>query len=51
VNDAYAGKGLGKKLVKAGVDFAREHKMKILPYCPYAKKIFSITPEYGDVLF
>lgn len=51
VNDEYAGKGLGKKLVKAGVDFAREHKMKILPYCPYAKKIFSITPAYADVLF
>ena len=51
VDDEYAGKGLGKKLVKAGVDFARENKMKILPSCPYAKKIFSITPEYGDVLF
>ena len=51
VNEAYEGKGLGKQLVKAGVEYAREHKMKILPYCPFAKKIFAMTPEFGDVLF
>jgi predicted GNAT family acetyltransferase len=39
------------KLVIDGVEYAREHKMKILPYCPYAKKIFAITPEFADVLF
>jgi predicted GNAT family acetyltransferase len=51
VNEAYEGKGLGRQLVKAGVEFARENKMKILPLCPYAKKIFDITPEFVDVLF
>ena len=51
VNEAYEGKGLGRQLVKAGVVFARENKMKILPFCPYAKKIFDITPEFADVLF
>ncbi|WP_259070094.1 GNAT family N-acetyltransferase [Mucilaginibacter sp. X4EP1] len=51
VNEAYEGKGLGRKLVKAGVDYAREQHIKILPLCPFAKKIFSITPDYADVLF
>lgn len=45
------GKGLGKLLVKAAVDFAREKGMKIMPLCPYAKGVFDKTPEYGDVLF
>ncbi|ASU33007.1 GNAT family N-acetyltransferase [Mucilaginibacter xinganensis] len=51
VDEAYEGKGLGRQLVKAGVTYAREHEMKILPYCPFAKKIFEMTPEYADVLF
>lgn len=51
VNEEYEGKGLGRQLVKAGVEYAREHQMKILPLCPYARKIFDITPAYADVLF
>ncbi|MDF2431934.1 MAG: uncharacterized protein JWP44_1565 [Mucilaginibacter sp.] len=51
VDEAYEGKGLGKQLVKAGVEYAREHQMKILPLCPYAKKIINMTPDFADVLF
>ena len=51
VDEAYEGKGLGLRLVKAGVEYAREHQMKILPICPFAKKIFSVTPAFADVLF
>ena len=51
VNEAYEGKGFGRQLVKAGVEYAREHQMKILPLCPFAKKVFAITPEFADVLF
>jgi uncharacterized protein len=51
VNEEYEGKGLGMQLVKAGVAYARENNMKILPLCPFAKKIFDITPAFGDVLF
>jgi len=51
VNQEYEGKGLGLQLVRAGVEYAREHHIKILPTCPFAKKIFEITPEFGDVLF
>ena len=50
VDDAYEGRGLGRQLVKAGVQYARENNLKILPLCPFAKKIFEITPEFADVL-
>ena len=50
VDEAYEGKGYGRQLVKAGVAFARENKMKIVPQCPFAKKVFDITPEFADVL-
>lgn len=51
VSDDYAGQGLGKQLVKAGVEYARENHIKIQPLCPFAKKIFDMTPEFADVLF
>jgi len=51
VNKEYEGKGLGLQLVKAGVAFARENHMKIVPLCPFAKKIFDTTPAFADVLF
>jgi predicted GNAT family acetyltransferase len=44
------GKGVGKQLVAAAVDFARKNKMKIVPACSFAKSVFSRTPEYQDVL-
>ena len=51
VEEVYRRKGLGLRLVKAGVAYARENNLKILPLCPFAKKIFDITPAFADVLF
>jgi len=51
VNEEYEGRGLGLRLVKAGVAYARENHLKILPLCPFAKKMFDITPAFADVLF
>ena len=51
VKEAYGGKGLGLQLVTAGVAYAREQHLKILPLCPFAKKVFDRTPELADVLF
>jgi len=45
------GKGLGKILVQAAVDYARANNFKIMPLCPFAKKVFDKTPEYADVRF
>lgn len=50
VNEGGEGKGLGKKLVHAAVEFAREKGHTILPLCPFAKSVFDKTPEYADVL-
>jgi len=44
------GQGLGKKLVKAGVESARQKDLKIMPLCPFAKAIIQKTPEFQDVL-
>ncbi len=44
------GKGLGKKLVQKAVETAREKHWKIVPLCPFAKKVIDKTPEFQDVL-
>ncbi|MCH2450492.1 MAG: N-acetyltransferase [Gracilimonas sp.] len=50
VSDEGRGEGLGKKLVKEGVEFARKNDLKIMPLCPFAKAIIQKTPEFQDVL-
>jgi len=50
VSDALRGKGAGKQLVSAAVEFARKQNLKILPLCPFAKAIFDKTPAFKDVL-
>lgn len=51
VEEAYKGKTLGLQMVKSAVDYAREHNMKIMPLCPFAKKMFDKHPEFADVLW
>ena len=51
VNPSHEGKGLGKILVNAAVDFARKNNFKIVPLCPYAKRVLTKTDEYADILF
>ncbi len=50
VSDTLRGKGAGKQLVTAAVNYARENKITILPLCPFAKSVFDRTPEFADVL-
>lgn len=50
VNNAYEGKGFGRELIFAGVEYARKHQIKIIPLCPFAKSIFDNTPELANVL-
>lgn len=47
----FAGQGIGKELVAAAVDYARQEKIKVMPLCPFAKRVFDKTPDYADVLF
>lgn len=50
VEPAFSGQGIGRKLVMAGVEFARENGAKIIPLCPYAKSVFDRTEDIRDVL-
>ena len=50
VSPDFEGQGIGKSMVMAAVEFARENNIKILPLCPFAKSVFNKTPEIADVL-
>jgi len=50
VNPDFKGKNVGKNLVMAAVDYARENDIKIMPLCPFAKSVFDKTPDIQDVL-
>ena len=50
VPQEFSGKGIGKKLVMAAVDYVRENKIKIIPLCTYAKSVFDKDKEIHDVL-
>ena len=45
VDPAFGGKGLGKELVLATVEYAKEKDIKIKTSCPFAKKVFEKTKE------
>lgn len=40
------GKGIGKKLVLAAIDFAIEQKKKLMLYCSFAAKFVKEHPEF-----
>jgi len=50
VNPGNEGKGFGKKMVTAAVEYAREKNLKIIPLCPFAKSVFDKVEEFRDVL-
>ncbi len=50
VDYSLRGKGIGAKLVRAAVEWARQENVKLMPLCPYAKSVFDKTPDYSDVL-
>jgi predicted GNAT family acetyltransferase len=47
----FEGRGVGKRLVSHGVDWARENDQKLMPLCPFAKSVFDRTAEWQDVRF
>jgi uncharacterized protein len=51
VSDELRGKNVGYQLVNAAVEYARDHQIKIIPLCPFAKAVFEKKPEWGDVLW
>jgi predicted GNAT family acetyltransferase len=51
VNPDFSGKGVGKQLLLALVEFARKEQLKVIPLCPFAKSVFDKTEDIRDVLF
>jgi len=49
VEGSFSGRGLGKQLVMKAVEYARNNDLKILPLCPFAKKVFDKDDEIQDV--
>ena len=43
-------KGIGMELLNKAVAFAREKGVKIIPLCPFAKKMFDRKEEIRDTL-
>ncbi|HMG67132.1 MAG TPA: GNAT family N-acetyltransferase [Chitinophagaceae bacterium] len=50
VDDKLRGHNGGYQLVEAAVNYAREHNIKIIAWCPFAKKVFEKKPAWSDVL-
>ena len=50
VDDALRGRGAGRQLVQAAVEWARAENRRLLPLCPFARSVFEKTPEFADVL-
>jgi hypothetical protein len=44
------GKGLGAKLARAALDFARANHLRVVPLCPYVASYIRKHSEYQDLL-
>ena len=44
------GRGIGSKLVRAGLEFAREEHLRVVPQCPFVAWYIREHPEYAELL-
>lgn len=44
------GRGIGGRIVRAGLDFARAEALKVVPQCPFVGAYIERHPEYRDLL-
>lgn len=50
VRPDFQGKNIGKQMVMAAVDFARDQNIKIVPQCKFAQGLFDKDESIRDVL-
>ena len=44
------GKGIASSLAKYAFEWAKEHKKKVMVYCPYVAAFLKRHPEYNDLV-
>jgi predicted GNAT family acetyltransferase len=44
------GRGLGGQLVRAGLDYARENRLKVIPQCSFVAGYLGKHPEDQDLV-
>jgi hypothetical protein len=42
------GQGYGAALVRAAVEYARQHHLRVVPICPFARAYLRRHPDYAD---
>jgi predicted GNAT family acetyltransferase len=44
------GRGIGTALVKAGLDYATEQDLRVVPQCPFVADFISLHPQYQSIV-
>ncbi|HSU16305.1 GNAT family N-acetyltransferase [Longimicrobium sp.] len=50
VPEALEGQGIGGRLVRAAMDYAREAGEKVVPFCPFARVWLERHQDYADLV-
>ena len=50
VPDKFSGQGIAKKLLKAAIEYMREHNIKANPTCGFVISQINKNPDWQDVL-
>ena len=50
VPESARGMGLAAALAKYSLEYVKEHKLKLMVYCPYVRKYLTEHPEYQVLL-
>ncbi|NJN17258.1 MAG: N-acetyltransferase [Oscillochloris sp.] len=50
VSEGLRGQGVGAKLAKAGLEFARANKLRVIAQCPFVRKYIMEHAQYQDLV-
>jgi len=50
VPEAFEGKGIGGRLARYAMQYARDHELKIIPLCPFMAAYMTKHPETHDLV-
>jgi len=45
----FRGQGVAGKIVQAGLEYAKENSLRVIPMCPYAAAYIRKHPEYAEL--